>query len=448
MNNMKRDFLLILTLFATLSCTKVTPEKRIETIYNYFDNENTTALSTLETVSNNYPARMSGSQNNSDAIDYFTLILGNDIKVDNIWYQDVTVPHWLPGENSVSCKLSDGTTHGITAVPVGLSVGTDGNDLTANIVEVTSREAFDKANVKGKIVLFNEPMTAENGYGKARWQRTQGAALAGAKGAVAVLVRSMTTLTNDDPHTGSTRYDSTGVQIPAMAISTQAADKLSEELKKDGRLKVTINSTAKRLEDTIGRNLVAEIVGKKTPEHIILLSAHLDSWFNSQGAQDNAASCVTAVEVLRAFKKLKIKPNNTIRILLYQDEECFLSGMKEYAKIAKEKNEEYLFDLEMDSGAGGPKSFRLAEKDIFFPKIKEITDQYLTPYGIEEITQVEERKGWPLSDSMKIPYYGYVSNTDHYFDIHHSSSDNFDKIDPAAFKKGIATVTAFVYLMD
>lgn len=441
---MRKYLLLFLAAMTAISCTKK-PEERIQQIFDYFTNDNETAVATLEAVSTNFPARMSSSENNDGAVDYFTLILGKQVKVDNLYTQDVTVPHWLPGEYKVSYTLKDGSKFDLTSVPVGLSVGTDGNDLTAEVVEVASKNDFEKAVVKGKIVFFNEAMQEGKGYGSERWQRTHGATLAAQKGAVGVLVRSLTDKINDDPHTGSLHYDSLTVQIPAMAISTQAAENLSAAIKKDKKIQVTINSTCKRLEDGVGRNLIAEIKGKKNPNHVILLSAHIDSWFNSQGAQDNAASCVAAVEVLRAYKKLHIRPNNTIRILLYQDEECFLSGMKEFAKIAHDNNEEYLFDLEMDSGAGGPKTFMVGEPEDYFNKMKEITNQYLSPYGIEEIIKMEvRREGWPLN----VPYYGYLSNTEHYFDVHHSSSDNFDKVDQDAFKKGIAAITAFVYLMN
>lgn len=443
-----KKYLLLLVLISAVSCTKMTPEKQIARIFNYFD-KNTSAVSTLETVCNNYPARMSGSQNNSDAIDYFTLVLGKYVKPDNLWTQDVTVPNWNPGETKVTCIPSKGEPFNLNSVPLGLSIGTDGQTITADVVEVSSREDFDKAAIKDKIVFFNEAMSDENGYGKAGWQRRQGAAMAAKRGAVGVIVRSLTKLTNDDPHTGVTNYEDSVKQIPAIAISTMGADKLSAELKNDNRMKVSISSTSKRLPDAIGRNLVAEFTGREHPEHIILLSAHIDCWFNSQGAQDNAASCVAAIETLRAFKKLGIKPKNTIRIVLYQDEETGLAGMKEYAKIAKEKDEQYLFNMEMDSGAGGPKTFMVSEPEGFYIKMKDIVNQYLSSYGVEEIQSLKGgRANWPLTEKVHAPFYLYRSNTEKYFDIHHSSSDNFDKVDQAAFKKGIAAITSFVYLMD
>lgn len=443
---MKRTILLIALTFMALSCKKVTIEERIADIYNYFE-ENTTAVSLLEHITSNYPARMSGSENNDNAVDYYTLILGKEIKPDKLWTQEVVVPHWEPGESKVVCNPSKGDSFELKSIPLGLSVGTDGEDITAKIVEITSKKSLEKANLKGKIAFFNDPMK-KGYYGRATWQRNTGASLAAEKGAVGVIVRSVTDHISDDPHTGVVRYQDSIAQIPAIAISTIAADKLSESLKNDPKLTITLSSTSKRLPDAIGRNVVAEITGRETPDQIILLSAHMDCWFNSEGAHDNAANCVAAVEVLRAFKKFKIKPKNTIRIVLYQDEETGgLSGMREYARIAKEKGETYLFDMEMDSGAGGPKKIMVAEPKPVLEKMNEVMTQYLSPYGLEEISSIK-RPDWPLTEEVLAPFYSYRSNTDTYFNYHHSSADNFDAIDPVAFKKGIATITSFVFLMD
>lgn len=433
---------------AAISCKKVTPEERISQIFNYFQND-TLSTNLLKEVTASFPARLSGSENNDNAVDYFTLILGKEIKPDNLWTQEVRVPHWESGESKVECRPSKGEPFEIPCVALGLSEGSDGKEIEAQVVEITSMEEYEKLKkgaLKGKIAFFNEPME-KGGYGKAGWQRRSGAELAAQKGAVAVLVRSLTDEKSDDPHTGVTNYADSVDKIPALAISTNGADLLSDRLKRDKRLKVALSSTAKRLPDAIGRNLVAEIKGSQNPDQIILLSAHLDCWHNSQGAHDNAASCVTAVETLRAFKNLKIKPKNTIRILLYQDEETGLSGMKEYARIAKEKGETYLFNMEMDSGAGGPKSFMVSEPKPIAEKIKEIVMKYLGDYGVEDVSTIS-RNSWPLTQEVEAPYYLYRANTENYFRYHHSSADNFDTIDPVAFKKGIAAIASFVFIMD
>ena len=257
-SKIQRIILLLLVVFIAVSCKKVTLEEQIDEIYNYFQNENTTAVATLERVCNDYPTRMSGSQNNDEAIDYFTYVLAKEIGIKNIWHQEVEVPNWDPGVTKVTMNLSDGTVVELPAIALGLNTGTSGQDITAQVVEVKSREELETLRCKDKIVFFNGAMEDGFSYGKHAWQRSRGASLVTDKGAKAVLVRSISNHPGDTPHTGACHDGDSTVAVPAAAISTNAADQLSEALKKDKKLTVTINSTAHNLpEPAIGRNLVA-----------------------------------------------------------------------------------------------------------------------------------------------------------------------------------------------
>ena len=95
-SKIQRIILLTFVLLLSVSCKKVTLEQQIDKIYNYFQNENTTAVATLERVCNDYPARMSGSENNDEVIDYFTYVLAEEVGIKNIWHQEVEVPNWDP----------------------------------------------------------------------------------------------------------------------------------------------------------------------------------------------------------------------------------------------------------------------------------------------------------------------------------------------------------------
>jgi hypothetical protein len=55
--------------------------------------------------------------------------------------------------------------------------------------------------------------------------RGQGASRAARYGAVAVLVRSMTHATDNNPHTGAMNYNDSFPKIPALAVGIQDADK-------------------------------------------------------------------------------------------------------------------------------------------------------------------------------------------------------------------------------
>ena len=205
-----------------------------------------------------------------------------------------------------------------------------------------------------------------------------------------------------------------------------------------------LSSTSSFDGDAIGFNLIGEIKGSTQPENIILITAHIDSWFNSQGAQDNATGCAQAVEILRIFSKIGIKPRNTIRVMIYQDEEISMSGMKKYIELYG--NENHLYNLELDSGAEEPIGFTLFDSEKHY---NDITSK-IAPSLQVELSQIpiEEASFWPLSAAKNTPVYFYMAQRKSYFSIHHSQVDNIDSINPVNIQKSSNIIASFVYLSD
>lgn len=398
----------------------------------------------IKTLSEKTPARMSGSKNNADAIAFLKSEMekaGADVMLDS-----VNVPLWLSG----TCLLSYTDEAGrkkLNAIPLGLSVGTDGKELNLKVVEFTNKADFEKVqSLEGCAVFFNEKMdTTANGYSKAGWQRMFGASMAARKGAEAVITRSLSPVSDDYPRTGTLRYEEGVKKIPALAISTHDADVLSESIAKNRNLKIALSSTSEWKGRATGFNLIGEIKGEKNPDKVILVSAHIDSWFNSQGAQDNATGCAQAVDVLRIFSEAGIKPQNTIRVLIYQDEEISMAGMKKY--IESHGSDNHIYNLEIDSGAEEPLGFALFETEKVYDKIKSFSDSLrFTPEW--QRMPLEEASFWPLSSEKNVPVYFYIAERKIYFSIHHSEVDNMSLIDKEVISRSSAMITSFVYLTD
>lgn len=398
----------------------------------------------IKTLSEKTPARMSGSINNANAIAFLKSEMeqtGAEVKTDS-----VNVPLWLPGSSSLY-YMDEAGRKDLNVIPLGLSVGTGGKELNLKVVEFKNKSDFEKASsLEGCIVFFNEKMdTTANGYSKAGWQRMFGASMAAKKGAEAVITRSLSPVSDDFPRTGTLRYEDGVRKIPALAISTNDADKLSESISKNPNLKITLSSTSEWKETATGLNLTGEIKGVKNPDKVILISAHIDSWFNSQGAQDNATGCAQAIDVLRVFSETGIKPQNTIRVLIYQDEEISMSGMKKY--IAKHGDECHLYDLEIDSGAEEPLGFALFEREDIYNKIKTMSDSLQFTPKLQRMP-LEDASFWPLNSEKNVPVYFYMAERNNYFSIHHSAVDNMSLIDKEVISRSSAMIASFVYLTD
>jgi hypothetical protein len=105
--------------------------------------------------------------------------------------------------------------------------GTVAGSVEARVVVAHSFDELTDA-ARGAIVLWNVPMLEEermvHGYGEAVKYRVQGASRAAEKGAVASLVRSVTTRSLYTPHTGMLRYEDDVEQIPSAAVTVEDAD--------------------------------------------------------------------------------------------------------------------------------------------------------------------------------------------------------------------------------
>ena len=74
-----------------------------------------------------------------------------------------------------------------------------------------------------------------------------------------------------------------------------------------------------------------------SPEKIILVGAHLDSWDLGDGAHDDGAGVVQSMEVLRLMNSINFRPKNTIRLVLFANEENGLNGAKVYSQAVKKR---------------------------------------------------------------------------------------------------------------
>ena len=452
---MKRTMFILVLVLNFLP--KINAQDETKVLKAFFDEALTdqTAYENLRYLCKNYNGRITGSPQAEAAVE-FTFQLMNDMNLDRVEKQPVQVPRWVRGEDETASIQS--AKFGFKDVPVtalGMSIGTGKNGLSAKVIEVQNfkqLEELGKENIDGKIVFFNRAMDPTmintfGAYGGAADQRTRGAARAGAFGAVGVLVRSLTTSQDDFPHTGVMRYNDTVQQIPAVAISTNGANLLSDWLKNDPDLNFNFRTTSYELPEVTSHNVIGEIRGSELPEEIITIGGHLDAWEPGEGAHDDGAGCMQRIEVLRLFQKLGIQPKRTIRAVVFMDEEVAKRGGKEYARQAALKKENHNFALEADRGALMPRGFGVSAPDERLEKILALKE-YFEPYGITHF-----KKGGGGVDIGPLKQFGtplssFVPDMQRYFDFHHSGNDTFEQVNFREFQMGSAAIASFIYLID
>jgi hypothetical protein len=386
---------------------------------------------------------------------------------DKAWLQECKVPHWvrggkdeafagfIPAKNEKKGgSYPSYTSKKLDVIALGNTIGTGKKGLTAEVMLVQSFEELDKRRdeAKGKIVFYNYKFNPTfirtfQSYGDASKYRGQGPSAAARYGALAVIVRSMSHSTDNNPHTGATRYDSSYAKIPAVAIGLKDADWLQEKLLKTD-LKITLKTNGYFLPDTIGNNVIGELTGIEFPEQIITVGGHLDSWDNCEGAHDDGAGCVQSIEILRAFKALGYKPKRTIRFVLFANEENGLRGGNKYAEEAKLKGENHILAIESDAGGFTPRGLGFSGSDEQFQKFMSWRD-LIAPYGCSEFN-----KGGggadigPLNRALKTPMVSLNPDSQRYFDVHHARSDVFEAVNKRELELGAVNMAALIYLVD
>lgn len=398
--------------------------------------------------------RLSGSENSLKAI-YWAEEKLKQIGADKVWLQPVMVPHWERGslETAVIFSTNKNLNKSLNILTLGGSAPTPENGITANVIEVKNFEEleFRKDEVKGKIIFFSRPLDESllntfAGYGGAVDQRVYGAVQAAKYGAVAVLVRSVTTKHDNVPHTGVMVYVDSIPQIPAAALGNLDADFLSDALKKDPSLKINLNLNCKTYPEVQSFNVIAEITGTEYPKDIIVVGGHFDSWDVGCGAHDDGAGCVQSMEVLYLLKKLELKPKRTIRCVLFINEENGSRGGIEYGKYAAESDENHLAAIESDRGGFTPIGFFVDADSSVLSKIKS-WETILEKSGINWI-----KKGGSGVDVQYIKNtkakLGYVPDSQRYMDIHHSANDTFESVHPRELELGSAAMAIMAYLIS
>lgn len=411
----------------------------------------------LEHLSENIGGRLAGSVESEQAISYVKdqlMTLG----LDTVYLQECEVPTWQRGSTEIVRIVSGkGKAIELKALSLGNSEGTGSKGVEAEVLEFQNLDdlkAADPNSIKGKIIFFNRPMDPRQirtfyAYGGAVDQRGSGPALAGRMGAAGCIVRSMTTRLDDVPHTGVTVFGEDDPKIPAMAISTNDAEKLSQKMQ-NGTVKIYMQNDASVGPRKKSYNVIGEIRGSTYPNEIILVGGHLDSWDVGGGAHDDGSGCVHAMQVLHTIKTLEYTPQRTLRCVLFMNEENGLGGGKAYAKASNSAEEYHMAAIESDAGGFSPRGFTCdAEEDIFNLKFTNVVKwlPLLEPYGLflqkggsgADINPLKSQRGL---------LFGLRPDSARYFDFHHTENDRIDAVNKRELELGAAAMTSLVYLLD
>lgn len=447
-----------LTLLFVLSAFVLNAQKNDSTFIKSIYNE---ALSRGESYQNlkslckDIGARLSGSAEAAMAIEWGKKKM-ESYQFDAVYLQEIKVPHWERGtKESGWIRTKKGQLIKVNLLALGGSIGTNGL-LEGELVLFNHIDELKKASksaVEGKIVFINQPMNEAEintfkAYGGCYTLRGTGAVEGAKLGAKAVLIRSIGMPVDKHPHTGSMHYEASIAKIPAAALSTEDADMLAQLLQKE-KAEFVLEMDCRDYEDAISYNVIGELKGTTHPNEIITFGGHLDSWDTGEGAHDDGAGIVHCLEALRILNKLNYKPKHTLRLVFFMNEENGNKGGKTYATWSKNKNEQQIAALESDRGGFSPRGFQCDGNETFQTLLK----SFAPTFAHYELSEFGKGYGGvdisPLKDEFPgIPLFGFVPDSQRYFDFHHAPSDVFESVNKRELELGAAAISSMIYLLD
>ncbi|XP_050403972.2 carboxypeptidase Q [Patella vulgata] len=379
----------------------------------------------LADFTDKFGSRIAGSQNLENAIDYMLIELMKD-GLENVHGEKAMVPHWVRGNESA--VMLQPRFHPLPILGLGGSIATPPEGIEAEVLVVRTFDELKKKadQAKGKIVVFNQIWVS---YGVSVQYRALGAAEASKVGALASLIRSVTPLSIDSPHTGWQDYQTNVTKIPTASITVEDAEMMWRMSQRGEKIVVRLKMEAQSLPPVESRNTVAEIRGSTYPDEVVLVSGHLDSWDVGQGAMDDGGGAFISWQALSLIRQLNLRPKRTLRAVLWTAEEEGLVGSQEYYNAHKSEASKFDLVLESDEGTFTPNGLIFGGSKSAGEVMAEVL-KLLQPINASKL--ILGGAGGDISYFMQVgvPGGNLLNENQDYFYYHHTNGDTMTVEDP------------------
>ncbi|KAI6180558.1 Carboxypeptidase Q [Aphelenchoides besseyi] len=392
----------------------------------------------LEPLVDDFGNRMLCTKRLEDAIEFTVDRLKSEDQFDNVHTEDVhNLPNWIRGDDHV--WLLEPRVQRLNVLAIG---GIDPSNVTAEAVVLRDYNEVENVDVRGKIVVYNQPW---NSYFDDYIYRRASAKVK-EHGAMGLLAKSVGPFSIGSPHTGSGTDD----HLPAASLTLEEAEMLDRLVKRNKTLKVNMDIRSKNNGKCSSKNIIFDIKGSELPNEIVLLSGHIDSWDLGQGALDDGGGMAAVWQGMKMLQKLaqkdkRFQPKRTIRGIFWTAEEQGFFGAAAYYEAHMNTSEKFVFVSETDQGAFKPTSndsiFRFKGNSTHRARLQEIAELLQAngiPISVREAPQQGDVQKW-ADDG--IPSINYVADKgqDFYFNFHHTQGDYL-----SVFKEGDIDYTAAI----
>lgn len=403
----------------------------------------------LESLTTEVGPRLVGSANDKKAVDW-AVAKFESLGFDKVWTEEVEHYAWARGP--ISLEIKSPFPQRLNAIALGGSVATPAKGLEAEVIHFEDFQALKDAptdSLKGKIAFVSKRMERHHdgaGYRPTVVARSKGSSEAARKGAIAILIRSIGTDNNRLGHTGMTHYEEDVTRIPAAAVSNPDADMLVNQFKREQTVRVKLQLATTRDDKKVVKtaNVFGEITGRESPDEIVVLAAHLDSWDVGTGAVDDGMGVAITMAAATHIANMPNRPKRSVRVILFAAEEVGLVGAKSYLQRNKDSIDKHIIGAEWDFGTG---NIYELEPGVGARSLSDIKGFYKTlrPLGLSLAKDNNAKGQSDLSvlGNAGMPALNFNADGTDYFDLHHTDNDTLDKVDPEVLKQATAVYAMF-----
>jgi carboxypeptidase Q len=387
-------------------------------------------------------SRLTGSANYLKAVAWGEQKF-KELGLTNVHTESFKVDTWEPEPGATGQMISP-VNHALHLWSYGWSPSTPTKGVEGEVVYLPSftEEGISKMRdqVQGKIVFFDihslpQPMVMAKYFRAAN-------ALA-AMGPTALLVRGGTNGTE------SMGYLIPGGKLLGFPVAQIGAEDglLLKRLLDRGPVRIGLQFSNRCSKAVDVPQVVGEIRGSETPDEVVILGAHLDSWNPGTGAQDNGTGVATVIDAAREMQSLGRPPRRTVRFILFGGEEEGKVGSVAYAKQHRTEMDKIDAVLITDTGAEPAKGWLLMGRTDEQEALAQVEPLLsgLGSGGTSDESMVLLETDHIGFDVLGVPTLVLWTDLTKYTALHHKASDTFDSVDKATLLQGDATVIATTY---
>ena len=248
--------------------------------------------------------------------------------------------------------------------------------------------------------------------------------------------------------------------VPQVVVAAEQYNRMIRLAARGLSVELEVNINARFYDqDPMGYNVIAEIPGSDLKDEVVMIGGCLDSWHTATGATDNAAGAAVALEVMRLFKTLNLKPRRTVRIGLWSAEEQGAFGSQAYVAnhLAKRAGTPPRFDFKpeyerfsayfnLDYGTGKIRGVYLQGNE----GVRPIFSAWLAPFrdlGAETLTSAGIYATDHNSfDEVGLPGFQFIRDfMENNPRTAHTNMDLYEHVLQDDLKQTAIIVTSFIY---